>query len=211
VVRLPKSRAVVPRDLPDAVQQLTAFLQEKPLATTALLTLALAVGAGANSIGRLPRRKPKVPAKRVPSPVHGITAPLEAVPAPARRLPRRRKGLGVAAFELDQTGTDGRRTAIDFSWTGPKRKPGVEPEPVRRESRVGVALFELFHSRPGPGGKDTAIKFGWSKEPLEPVPAQSPDGAKPVQPEKPPRPPRLSKPSRRTVPTKPARRAKPTR
>lgn len=209
MVRLPKSRAVVPRDLPDAVQQLTTFLQEKPLATTALLTLALAVGAGANSIGRLPRRKPEVAAKRVPPPVNGITAPLAAVPAPARRLPRRRKGLGVAAFELDQTGPDGRRTAVDFSWTGPKRKPGVEPEPVRRESRVGVALFEFAHSRPG--GKDTAIKFGWSKEPLEPVPAQSPDGATPVQPAKPPRPPRLSRPSRRTVPAKPARRAKPNR
>jgi len=189
VAHSPKSAAINAQDLQEAVQQLATFLQEKPLATAALLTVALAVGAGANSLGQLPLRRsaprPKrLPPSRVAPPVDPAPGSAEVVPRPARRLPRRRKGLGVATFELDQTGPDGRKTAIDFTWTGPKRKPGTEPEPVRRESRIGVALFEFAHSRPG--GKDTGIKFGWSKEPLEaaslPEPPIPPPEAKPARP-----------------------------
>jgi hypothetical protein len=155
VARSPKSDPTVEGDLQDAVRQLTGYLQETPLATAALLTLALAIGAGASSVGR---------------PGSGTAVlPVEAGRAPVQRRSRRRKGLGIAAFELDQKGPDGRRTGIDFTWAGPKAKPGLAaPEPSRSESRIGVALFEFFHSRPG--GKDTAIKFGWSKEPLGPTP-----------------------------------------
>jgi hypothetical protein len=214
VARVPKSTAIDAEDLRDAVQQLEIFLQEKPLATAALLTVALAVGAGANSLGQLPLRRaaagrPKP--SRLPPPVDPAPTPAptpvsaEVVPRPARRLPRRRKGLGVATFELDQTGPDGRRTAVDFTWTGPKRKPGVEPEPVRREPRVGVALFEFSHSRPG--GKDTGIKFGWSKEPLEPAslpePAALPAAAQALQPATPRASAKRVKPA-----TKPGRRTK---
>jgi hypothetical protein len=155
VARLPKSDPIVLDDLQDAVRQLTGYLQQTPLATAALLTLALAIGAGASSVGRRGSRT--------------AVPPVEADPKPVQRHSRRRKGLGVAAFELDQKGPDGRKTGIDFTWTGPKPKPGpAEPETARSESRIGVALFEFSHSRPG--GKDTAIKFGWSKEPLEPIP-----------------------------------------
>jgi len=204
VAQLPKSNAIDAQDLQDAVQQLATFLQEKPLATAALLTVALAVGAGANSLGQRPFRKAAAPVKRppparVPPPVDPAPASAEVVPRPPRRLPRRRKGLGVATFELDQTGPDGRKTAIDFTWTGPKRKPGTEPEPVRRESRIGVALFEFSHSRPG--GKDTGIKFGWSKEPLEsatlPAPATPPLEAKPSRPARAPASAKPVKPARK--------------
>jgi len=163
VARVPKATPLVAGDLQDAVRLLTGYLQQTPLATAALLTLSLAIGAGASSIGRRGSRKALAPVKAVPA----TPVPEPAVPEPVQRRSRRRKGLGVAAFELDQTGPDGRRTGIDFTWAGPKAKPGLaEPEPAPRESRIGVALFEFSHSRPG--GKDTAIKFGWSKEPLEP-------------------------------------------
>ena len=155
MARSPKTELIVADDLQDAVRKLTAYLQQEPLATAALLTLALAIGAGASSVGRRGSRK--------------VAAPVEAVPAPVQRRSRRRKGLGVAAFEFDQKQPDGRRTDIDFTWTGPKATPAPdETETGRSASRIGVALFEFSQTRPG--GKDTAIKFGWSKEPLEPTP-----------------------------------------
>ena len=150
MARPPKTELIVADDLQDAVRTLTSYLQQKPLATAALLTLALAIGAGASSVGRRGSRK---------------------AAAPVQRRSRRRKGLGVAAFEFDQKQPDGRRTDIDFTWTGPKATPAPdETETGRSGSRIGVALFEFSQTRPG--GKDTAFKFGWSKEPLEPTPGK---------------------------------------
>lgn len=179
MARSPKTRLVVADDLQDAVGQLTSYLQREPLATAALLTLAVAIGAGASSIGRRGSRSRKaaLPVESDPGPAATPAVMLERPHSRGRpgRRPGHRKGLGVAAFELDQREADGRRTEIDFTWTGPKPKPGpAEPEAPRRESKVGVALFEMSLTRPG--AKDTAIRFAWSKEPLEPpLPPPAPE------------------------------------